>query len=74
MTITIKGTYEVKFDLEDLDHLDTKDTDTAIAPSDFAELMSEWRMEGADLLEHNLVDGLKPQSVRLINFNIEIGQ
>ena len=36
--------------------------------------MSEWRMEGADLLEHNLVDGLKPQSVRLINFHIEIGE
>lgn len=67
MKYKITGTYEVIFDTKDL----TQFSESEMTVSEQDELFMEWKYDGTQIIEEQLVPCLKADSVKLIHFDIE---
>tara|TARA_A100001201_G_scaffold126308_1_gene110793 strand:- start:1300 stop:1515 length:216 start_codon:yes stop_codon:yes gene_type:complete len=67
MKYKITGTYEVIFDTKDL----TQFSESEMTVSEEDELFMEWKYDGTQIIEEQLVPCLKADSVKLIEFDVE---
>jgi len=69
MKYTIRGTFEVEFDTDD-----TEGLESVLSENDQEELAVEWLYNGCGLISEELVPSLIGHTVKLASFEIQEGK